>query len=134
MAPVGVAFFLTAGILAVVHLMVDPPMLLAERFLPGGGWIEIAMLAWSARAGFMAHCTWFCPMGALACRYGALSPADIDRRKPGPTCTLCGDCVGRCRSHSAGYGFWPLRGEGVRAAFIALVVALHAVFLGVARV
>lgn len=117
-------------------------------------------LLWSRRAGFMAHCTWFCPMGAiattagrlspfrlrlddgcdgcgacaLACRYGALSPADIDRRRPGETCTLCGDCVGRCPSRNAGYRFGPLRGERVRAAFIVVAVSLQAVFLGVARV
>jgi len=117
-------------------------------------------IVWSRRAGFMAHCTWFCPMGALAttlgkaspfrlrladscdgcgacafaCRYGALCPGDIERRIPGPTCTLCGDCVGRCQSRSAEYRFGPLRGARVRAAFIAIVVALHAVFLAVARV
>jgi ferredoxin len=125
----------------------------------GAGGVAV-MLLWSRRAGFMAHCTWLCPMGALAttfgklspfrlrlaggcdgcgacahaCRYGALLADDIERRRPGATCTLCGDCHGRCRSRNVEYRFGPWRGEGVRAAFIALVVALHAVFLGVARV
>jgi NAD-dependent dihydropyrimidine dehydrogenase PreA subunit len=119
-----------------------------------------AMALWSRRAGFMAHCTWLCPMGALAttlgklspfrvrlaescdgcgacalaCRYGALEAGDIARRSPGATCALCGDCVGRCKSRSAEYRFGPWRGDRVRAAFIAVVVALHAAFLGVARV
>ena len=75
-----------------------------------------------------------CGACALGCRYGALAPADIERRRPGPTCTLCGDCVGRCKARSAEYRFGPWRGDRVRAAFIAVVVALHAVFLGVARV
>lgn len=42
------SFALVAGLLVFVHLKVDRPMLLLERFLPGWGWIEIAVLASSA--------------------------------------------------------------------------------------
>ena len=43
------AFILTAGILIAAHLLVAPPMLLAERILPGLGWVEIGLLAgWAA--------------------------------------------------------------------------------------
>jgi len=38
-------FFLTALLLTIVHLKVSIPILLLERFLPGGGWIEIFILA-----------------------------------------------------------------------------------------
>jgi len=43
------AFVLTAGILVPVQLLVDPPMLLAERFVTGLGWGEIGLLGlWAA--------------------------------------------------------------------------------------
>lgn len=39
------AFFLTGFILAIVQLKVKLPLLLLERFIPGGGWIEILFLS-----------------------------------------------------------------------------------------
>ena len=74
------------------------------------------MVLISRRLGLMAHCTAFCPMGVVAnllgkispwrlaisaectrcracsraCRYNALTPADLDRNRPGLSCTLCG--------------------------------------------
>jgi len=51
----------------------------------------------------------------------------------GRSCTLCGDCLGGCRSQQLEYTFGPFRGERVRSIFLVLIVCLHAVFLGVAR-
>lgn len=45
------AVALTAGLLTIVQIVVRPPMLLAERFFPGTGWLELAVLA--AYAGFV---------------------------------------------------------------------------------
>ncbi len=113
----------------------------------------------SRRLGLMAHCTAYCPIGALsnllgklapwrvridsgctrcgrctrACRYGALEPADIERGRPGFTCALCGDCIGSCRERSIGYRFPGLSAETARRLFVATAASLHAVFLGVAR-
>ena len=43
------AFVLTIGFMAPVQLFVDPPMIIAERFVPGAGWLEIVLLAaWAA--------------------------------------------------------------------------------------
>lgn len=117
------------------------------------------MLAWSLRAGIMLHCTVICPIGlavnllsklspwrmrllpgctgcgacAAACRFGALEPGDIERRRPGMTCTMCGDCVGACRENQLSYCLGPLSGHRARAVFVALVAALHAIFLALAR-
>ncbi len=44
---------LTAGILVLVRQVVPRTMLLADRFLPGSGWIEIAAL--TAYAVFLIH-------------------------------------------------------------------------------
>ncbi|MBL6975355.1 MAG: 4Fe-4S binding protein [Deltaproteobacteria bacterium] len=43
------AFVLTFATLALVRTIVDPPLLLADRFIPGAGWAEMACLAaWAA--------------------------------------------------------------------------------------
>jgi len=118
------------------------------------------MLFLSRRLGVMAHCATFCPMGlvgnilgrltpwrmrigqdlctrcgvcARACRYGALTPPEIEAGRPGLSCTLCGDCVGACPHAAMRYHARGLAPDTARAAFIVLAAALHAVFLGVAR-
>jgi polyferredoxin len=117
------------------------------------------MLLVSSRLGIMVHCTAFCPLGLVSnllgklspwrmridaactrcsacariCRYGALANADFERGRPGLTCTLCGDCLKACRQASLFYRFPGLSPEASRQAFLVLVVSLHAVFLGVAR-
>jgi polyferredoxin len=119
----------------------------------------IVMLTASRRRGVMAHCTAYCPLGAVsnllgrispwrvridagcsrcgacarACRYGALEATDIERGRPGFSCTLCGDCLGSCRQASIAYRFPGLSAEAARRLFLVLVVSLHAAFLGIAR-
>jgi NAD-dependent dihydropyrimidine dehydrogenase PreA subunit len=117
------------------------------------------MLIWSRRTGIMTHCTTYCPMGLLAnifgkinpwrirmqseccacgicsryCRYGALSVRDIESRHAGLSCTLCGDCIDACPHDHLHYRFPGLSKNTARSAFIVVIVALHAIFLGVAR-
>lgn len=78
-----------------------------------------SMVFFSRKRGVMLHCTGFCPIGLITttfgkinpfrislnssctecqtcitmCRYGTLSAKTITNRSPGPTCTLCGDCL-----------------------------------------
>jgi len=118
------------------------------------------ILLWSRKTGVMTHCTVYCPIGLLAnlagklspfrinigpgcndcgacaraCRYDALGIQHIARRKPGFKCTLCGDCISRCKESHLAYSFLGYKGDNVRGIFIALIVALHSVFLGVARI
>lgn len=42
------SFLLTVTLLAFVHIKIDPPLLLLERFLPGYGWIEIVFVGFYA--------------------------------------------------------------------------------------
>jgi NAD-dependent dihydropyrimidine dehydrogenase PreA subunit len=114
----------------------------------------------SRRNGIMTHCVIYCPVGLVAnflgrlnpfririgetcdecqacqtaCRYNALTMNDIKRRKPGISCTLCGDCLSTCSRKALTYGFLGLSPETARILFIVLIVSLHAVFLGVARI
>ena len=120
----------------------------------------VLMLTWSRRAGAMTHCLTWCPIGfvttvfgrispfrvrirdgctgcnvcQLACRYDALNPEHIERRAVGASCTLCGDCIRSCRQTAIVYAFPGLTPDRARALFLVLVVSLHAVTLGVARI
>jgi ferredoxin len=118
------------------------------------------MAAASRRLGFMVHCTSYCPIGLAAnivgrinpfrvrigegcdecractasCRYAALGIDAIRRRRPGITCTLCGDCLAACDKRQIHYRFPELSPRQAWTVFLVLVAALHAVFLGVARI
>ncbi|MBW2276908.1 MAG: 4Fe-4S binding protein [Deltaproteobacteria bacterium] len=133
---------------------------LAGGLALGFGLIGVgAMLLVSRRFGTMAHCTVYCPIGLLAdvagkvspfririgdactkcgkcskiCRYDALSSQDIEDKRPALTCSLCGDCVGTCKDGQIGYRFAGLSPDRARTVFVVLAAALHAAFLGVAR-
>ncbi len=113
----------------------------------------------SRRNGVMTHCTIYCPIGLAAdilgrispfrirftsscngcgacrtaCRYHALEPGDIERKRPGLSCTLCGDCLPACLEAALEYKFLGFPAAAARRLFLVLIVSLHAVFLGVAR-
>jgi hypothetical protein len=133
---------------------------LAAAWLAGAfGLLGVGVMAWvSRRRGWLAHCTAFCPLGWLVtrlgrlspfrlrirpscascgacratCRYGALDGEAWRRQRVHDSCTLCGDCLEGC-------GALELRWAGLsdlasRRLLSVLVAALHAVFLGVARI
>lgn len=117
------------------------------------------MLLWSRQSGVMVHCTLWCPIGLVnnlvgrlspwrvriapectacglcsrACRYNALTPADLQRKKTGMTCSLCGDCLAQCPHGHLAYTFAG-RQRWSREVFVVLVTVLHTVFLAVARI
>ena len=59
---------------------------------------------------------------------------DIIRRKPGLTCTYCGDCLASCKTESIQYKFLNLPPAMARNTWIVLTISLHAVFLAMARI
>jgi len=155
--------WIVAGVVAITafalgRLGVDT---VAAGWLAAGfGLVGVGIMAtWSRRSGHMTHCTAWCPMGwvatrlgrvspwrlrisdgctdcgacTTACRYDALYPADVLNRQPGPACTLCGDCTSRCPTGSIEYRWFRADPERVRRTFFVIVAALHAVWLGVAR-
>ncbi|WP_243358035.1 4Fe-4S binding protein [Fundidesulfovibrio terrae] len=153
---------LAATVFASAWIMgrVGVPVAWAAGLAAGFGLIGVGiMVGASRRAGVMTHCTGWCPMGlvagvlgkispwrlriregctscgacSLACRYDALRPEDLASGRPGVSCSLCGDCLERCPRGEMELTVFGRGGKGVRAAYVALAVALHAVFLGVAR-
>jgi len=117
------------------------------------------MVLFSRKSGAMVHCITYCPIGLvanwlgrispfrlritdkcsecgacrLACRYEALKVTDIEKRKPGLTCTLCGDCITRCKENALEYKFLKMKPTTARYFFIVTAASLHAIFLGAAR-
>ena len=72
--------------------------------------------------------------GTIACRYDALNKNDIERRRPGLSCTLCGDCLKSCRDGFIEYRAPKLAPETARRVFLVLVIALHSCGLALARI
>jgi polyferredoxin len=124
------------------------------------GIVGVGVMAFiSRKTGTMIHCTVFCPIGLLTnlvskinpfririgegctecrscsrvCRYGALSSRAITQRKPGLTCTLCGDCLSACRTSQISYHFPGLGAEAAKKVFVVIVVVIHTLFLGFGR-
>ena len=115
----------------------------------------------SAREKRMVHCTAYCPIGTLVnltskvnpfrlaidrdsctecmactsrCKYDALNRTHITARKPGRTCTLCGDCLSACHAGSIHYRFPGLTGRQARNLYLGITISLHAATMALARI
>ncbi|HNW28558.1 MAG TPA: [Fe-S]-binding protein [Spirochaetota bacterium] len=149
----------TAALALVLRYYGASPYLAAAAAVAFGAAGIAIMVFVSRKRGVMVHCLAWCPLGLAAniigrlspfriridgsctecgacrqaCRYGALEQDDIRGRKPGFTCSLCGDCIASCSKGSIGYRFLRLGPDAARVLFIVVVVSLHASFLGLAR-
>lgn len=177
-------FLITFTLLGVVYLKVDMPMLLADRFLPGTGWIEIIIASgyaawvyyhmkdprhvarWRKAIWLLFTGVFFSQLllglvaderflmtGELHLPVPAvilagplyrmqmsfmpmlfLSTVNIKQRKPGMTCTYCGECLSACHQQSIRYRFAGLSPSHARNLFLVLTISLHACFLALARI
>ncbi len=147
----------TAWLLRISNAPLPVAIGLALGFGFAGVGIIVFVSTWMGR---MFHCSVVCPIGLIsnlvgrispwqiridqgctqcsrcsrACRYSALEENDLNQGRPGLTCTLCGDCVAQCPNGLIGYRFPGLNPEQARTAFIVLIVSIHTLFLGVARI
>jgi ferredoxin-type protein NapH len=115
----------------------------------------------SRKEGRMVHCTTYCPIGTIVnlthfvnpfrltidqtsctecmacttkCKYDALNRSDIASRKPGRTCTLCGDCLSSCHAGSIQYRFPGLSKQSARNLYLLITISLHAATMALARI
>ena len=120
-----------------------------------------ASLLVSRKAGYAAYCRGLCPLGQLAKWLGRLAPWRVRRTgscrrcmacvrvcrqdamgdpattiAPNADCNLCRDCVAVCPQKALSVTFYGLPGSQVWAGptFVALLAALHAAFLAMARI
>lgn len=138
------------------------PALSSTLLAIGFGIIGLGLiLLVSRKEGRMVHCTAYCPIGTIVnlgrfvnpmrlsierdsctecmactttCKYDALNPKDIAARKPGLTCTLCGDCISSCHAGSIQYRFPGLSSQRARQLFLLLSISLHAATMALARI
>jgi len=153
--------FLMVIALAILMRMLQVPVNYATTAAVSFGLAGILlMLTVSRKRGLMVHCTSWCPIGLLSniigkispfriridksclycmkctdsCRYDALSAEDMKKGRAGFTCTLCGDCLSSCGRGSIHYHFPGLSYQASRILFLIIISALHAAFLGIARI
>ena len=118
------------------------------------------ILIFSTQKGKMTHCIYYCPLGTIlnysryinpfrmyidnnctecmactsSCKYQALEKENILNRKPGLTCTMCGDCINSCPTNSIKYKFFKLSPEKARNLYLIITISVYVVFLNVARI
>ena len=147
---------------AIVLRWMKVPAITSTLLAIGFGVIGIGLiLSVSRKEGRMVHCTAYCPIGTIVnlgryinpmrltidqssctdcmactikCKYDALNPKDITARKPGITCTLCGDCLSSCHSGSLQYRFPGLSSRGARNLYLLITISLHAATMALARI
>lgn len=152
-----------ALVIAVTLLLrfLNVPVLIVTVIALAFGITSIGIMVFSsAGKGKMVHCIKYCPIGTIVnvlkninpfrmyidsacnlcmrcsihCKYDALGVDDIKRKKPGYTCTLCGDCLPTCHSNSIKYRFFSLKPETARYLYLFLTISIHSVFFGLARI
>jgi ferredoxin-type protein NapH len=147
---------------AVVLRVFQVPVMAATLVAGGFGITGLGLILFiSRKEGRMVHCTAYCPIGTVvnvtrfvnpfrmriddtsctdclactqSCRYDALNKKDIMARKPGLTCTLCGDCVSSCHASSIHYSFFRLSPTASRNLYLVITITLHAATVALARI
>lgn len=146
-----------AIILRLFKVPIDIAIIVAASFGVVG---VLIILLISTRKNKMIHCILYCPIGTIVsytkyinpfrmyidesctncmactikCNYDALNNIDIANRKPGLTCTLCGDCLKACHASSIKYKFFNLNSDTARNLYLVVTISLHAIFLTLARI
>ena len=155
-------FFITLVVIitAIFLRVYNIPTIIAVSAAISFGAIGILIVIFiSHKRGFMGHCSYYCPIGLLSnllgkvspfrikidstcnncmvcipvCRYNALSAKNLASGSPGFNCTLCGDCVDSCSSHSINYKIFNLSPDKSRTLFTIIIAVIHAIFMGIAR-
>lgn len=146
---------------AILLRWMKAPVMTAILMAGGFGIIGLGIILWiSRKERRMVHCTAYCPIGTIVnltrfvnpfriyidntsctdcmvctryCKYDALNKSDIAARKPGLTCTLCGDCIASCHAGSIKYRFLRFSPATSRNLYLFITISLHASTMALAR-
>ncbi len=155
--PMLVIIIFSAIVLRAFNVEVLTSTIIAAGFGVAG---LLVIMVYSTRTGKMAHCLVWCPVGTVVsglkhvnpfrlkitdsctscmlctshCKYDALKKEDILNRKPGLTCTLCGDCVTSCHAGSLQYKFLSLSPKTSRNLYLGITITLHAMTMVLAKI
>ena len=114
----------------------------------------------TGKKGQMIHCVVYCPVGTIVnflkyinpfririnrscnlcmrctsyCRYNALKRDNLEKGKPGLTCTYCGDCLVYCNKQSIEYRLFRFSPVVSRNLYLFITISVHAIFLALARI
>jgi len=133
-AVIGASMIGVTGVLIV--LFVSPKkgkMINCIAYCPIGTLIQYLKFINPFRMKIQQSCT-ECMICTTACPYDALNKEDILNRKPGKTCTYCGDCLSSCHGNFIEYKFPGLSPSKARNLWLIVTVVIHAVFMGLARI
>ena len=109
--------------------------------------------------GKMTHCISWCPIGIVSCTLGKVNPFRIrvDEKKCTSCgiceikcpyqaisidktakinffCTLCGDCIAICPHNAISITYLKKKKNIARPIFLFLIIVIHTIFLGLARI
>lgn len=154
-----IVLLVIVGTLALRLFNVSP--LNATLLGAGFGIIGISIILFFTRSqNRMIHCSVYCPIGTIVnylkyinpfrmyidsscdacqactshCKYDALNLTNIQNKKPGIGCTLCGDCISSCKSSSINYKFGRLSSQKSRNLYLFLTISLYSIFLAMGRI
>ncbi|GAB6888839.1 hypothetical protein JCM13304A_23390 [Desulfothermus okinawensis JCM 13304] len=107
----------------------------------------------------MSHCISWCPLGIVSCTLGKLNPLRIvinknkctscgvceikcpyqaiyvkEKAKTNVFCTLCGDCIAICPHDAISMSILKKKNINARYIYLFLIIVLHTLFLGLARI
>lgn len=133
-AIVGASAIGIAGILIIIFISPKKgKMINCISYCPIGTLIQYLKFINPFRVQIQQACT-ECMVCTTKCPYDALNKEDIIKRKPGLTCTYCGDCLDSCHGDFIHYKFFKLSPDKARNLYLIITVTLHAVFMGLARI
>lgn len=124
----GILFGLTGIIIIIFISRKKNKMVHCVSYCPIGTITSYLKYISPFRMSIQTNCT-TCMACTLKCNYDALNLENIKKKKPGITCTYCGDCLSSCHEKAIRYHFFRFKPETARNLYLIITISIHAVFM-----